>query len=270
MINKLIALITPIYNEYRENKDKIAPNLSICLMYDIGSYLKEYLDNNDVKPHNLYRKIYGRSEGSFDNTKKSYITREFLGRCYRIKNIFSNKEDIMSKFPSLGSFTNFRESMPFFDNEKYRFKGDDMKKLLSLLNSDLSNKKIKSAIKKLQKNKIGIRNDRKQRLNDFEDYKKDFIVFYNKVYKMKVENEKTSEPDLYIKLSKNLSAMCLDGMQYTPFEIPKNINEKDSSFCEMVDFFITRKTFVEIRRFRKVLGVNRFSMLAEYLYEIAT
>ena len=85
MINKLIDKITPIYNDYRENKDKMSPNLSICLMYEIGGLLKEYLDSNDVKPHNLYRKIYGRSEGSFDNTKKSYITREFLGRCFILK-----------------------------------------------------------------------------------------------------------------------------------------------------------------------------------------
>ncbi len=270
MINKLIDQITPIYNEYRENKDNLPPNSSICLMYDIGGYIKEYLDNNDVKPHNLYRKIYGRSEGSFDNTKKSYITREFLGRCYRVKNMFSNKEDIMSKFPSLGSFTNFRESMPFFDNEKYKFEGDDMDNLLSLLNSDLPNKKIHSVIKKLQKEKIGIRNDRKQRLNDFDAYKKVFVDFYNRVYKMKLEGEKTSESDLYIKLSKNLSAMCLDGIQYTPFEMPENIDEIDKAFCELVEFFITRKTNVEIRRFRRVIDVNRFSMLSEYLYEIAS
>ena len=87
---------------------------------------------------------------------------------------------------------------------------------------------------------------------------------------MKLEGEKTSESDLYIKLSKNLSAMCSDGIQYIPFEIPDNIEETDKAFCELVDFFITRKTFVEIRRFRKVIDVKRFSMLSEYLYEIAS
>ena len=44
---------------------------------------------------------------------------------------FSDKEEIMSKFPSLGSFTNFRESMPFFDNDKYKsytlFENNDQK-----------------------------------------------------------------------------------------------------------------------------------------------
>jgi hypothetical protein len=269
MINKLIDQINPIYNEYRENRSHIAPNLSICLMYDIGDFLNKYLSQNDIKPHNLYRKIYGRSEGSFDNTKKSYITREFLGRCFRIRNMFSDKEEIMSKFPSLGSFTNFRESMPFFDNDKYKFEGDELNKLLSLLNSDLSNKKIHSVIKKLQKDKIGIKNDRKQRLNDYDVYKKSFVDFYNKVYKIKLEGEKASESDLYMKLSKNLSAMCSDGIQYTPIEIPKNIDEIDRDFCEMIDFFTSRKTFVEIRRFRKVIDVNRFSILSEYLYEIA-
>ena len=179
------------------------------------------------------------------------------------------KDDIISKFPRLRSFTNFRESMPFFDNEKYKFEGDEMKKLLDLLNSDRPNKKIHSIIKRLQKEKIGIKNDRKQRLSDFYEYKKVFVEFYNKAYKMKLDENKTSKDDLYLKLSKNLSALCSDGKQYTPFDITDKLDDTDRAFCEMIEFFKTRKTFVEIRRFRKVIDVNRFSILSEYLYEVA-
>ena len=69
-------------------------------------------------------------------TKKSWITREFQDRCYRIRNIFQDKDQIYSELPSLVGFTAFRESMPFFDNKKYKLEGDDRVNLLKLLNSN--------------------------------------------------------------------------------------------------------------------------------------
>ena len=145
-VSEIILKVTPLYNHYRKNKKTLQAYESIELMWDIGEILIPYIKKSKLSPHNLWRKIYGRSEGSVDNTKKSYITREFLGRCYRIYNMFEEKNEISKDFKRLKSFTSFREAMPFFDNPKYIFKGSDRKKLLNLLNSDLSSTKILNTI----------------------------------------------------------------------------------------------------------------------------
>ena len=301
MISEIITKVTPLYNFYRENKKILKAYESIELMWDIGEILNQYLVKSKLSPHNLWRKIYGRSEGKVDNTKKSYITREFLGRSYRIFKMFKEKNQISKDFKNLKSFTCFREAMPFFDNPKYIFNNQDKKKLLELLNSHLSSTVILDTIRQLQNTRIGIKNNRKQRLNEYDDYKKIFINFYNSIY-TKIQDNRENEKNLqtsaktlkdlensihhpdckeviskknkeenikfYNALSKNLSAMCQDGLKYSHFNIPENSNEIEKSFGEMIEFFITRKTFVEIRRFRKIIPVERFSKLSEMLYSI--
>lgn len=279
MVSDIITRITPLYNHYRRSKKTLKAYESIELMWDIGEILTHYVKKSKLSPHNLWRKIYGRSEGSTDNTKKSYITREFLGRCYRIYNMFEEKNEISKDFKRLKSFTSFREAMPFFDNPKYIFKGEDRKKLLNLLNSDLSSTKTLNTIRKLQKERIGIKNDRKQRLNDYDDYKKIYVDFYNSIY-TKIQEHSISHPlwketvqkeeqmEFYLALSRNLSALCQDGLKYTDFDIPESCNETEKSFAKMIQFFTSRKTFIEIRRFRNVIPVERFSKLSEMLYSI--
>lgn len=284
MIKELISEVNPLHNHYRENKKTLPAYQSIEIMWDIGKILDKYLKKLNIKPHSLWRKIYGRSEGSFDNLKKSYITREFLGRCYRINRIFSEREMIRLQLGNLKSFTSFRESMPFFDNPKYKFSDSDREKLMLLLNSKMSSSKINSTIKKLQREKIGIKNDRRQRLGDYDSFKKTYVDFYNFIYNKTLEKTIThpiwvelinneyspsKKDDFYLVLSKNLSALCQDGLKYYDFEVPENCDELEKSFSELLKFFITRKTFKEIRRFRKVIPVERFAKLSEMLYEIS-
>ena len=129
-----------------------------------------------------------------------------------------------------------------------------------------------------------IRNDRKQRLGDYDSFKKTYVDFYNFIYKKTLEKTIThpiwvelinneyspsKKDDFYLVLSKNLSALCQDGLKYCDFEVPENCDELEKSFSEMLKFFITRKTFKEIRRFRKVIPVERFAKLSEMLYEIS-
>lgn len=63
--------------------------------------------------------------------------------------MFKTKERINSELPNLKNFTLFRESMPFFDNPKYKLKGEEREHLLTILNSD---KTTLETIRKLQKN----------------------------------------------------------------------------------------------------------------------
>jgi len=183
-INILIQQITPLYNKYRNNKNNISGTEALEIMWDIGNILKKYIEQNNIAPHNLFWSVYGNAEGTKNIKKKSYITREFQNRCHRIKRIFNRKEEIKKYLPNLKNFTTFREAMPFFDNVKYKLEGEEMKNLLILLNSNTSPKTILEKIKILQKEKIGIRNPRTQRLHEIEKEKQIFIDFYNFIYKI--------------------------------------------------------------------------------------
>ena len=132
---KIIGEITPLYNQYANNKNDLSGADSLKIMWDIGEIINDYIEKLNIPPHRLYREIYGKSEGNENIAQISYITREFQGRCVRIRKIFNTHQEIDKLFPSLVSFTCFREAMPFFDNQKYLFKGKDRDELLKLLNS---------------------------------------------------------------------------------------------------------------------------------------
>ena len=112
-ISELILNITPFYNKYKSSKSDLSGSDSIIIMWDIGNLIDKYISINNISPHNLYREIYGKSEQSNNIIQKSYLTREFLSRSYRIFKIFENKKDIKVKFPNLKDFSSFREAMPF-------------------------------------------------------------------------------------------------------------------------------------------------------------
>jgi hypothetical protein len=46
-------------------------------MWDIGDILKNFINQNDIAPHKLYRIVYGKSDGSENISQKSWVTREF-------------------------------------------------------------------------------------------------------------------------------------------------------------------------------------------------
>tara|TARA_B100000989_G_scaffold84257_1_gene60425 strand:- start:93 stop:944 length:852 start_codon:yes stop_codon:yes gene_type:complete len=272
-LQNLIKSITPLYNQYKKDKNKILPYKSIELMWEIGSLLLEYINKHDIKPHSLYRMIYGKSEGTSYITQKSYITREFQGRCFRIYKMFSSQNEIQEQLPSLNSFTNFRECMPFFDNPKYILKGKEKIALLDLLNSNLKPSIILKKIRQLQKQKIGISNTRNQRLVDLDKEKNVFIDFYNHTYRLLKENNfssisKNLNKDYYLALYQNTLAMCQDGIKYHEFKIVNDISEIEKKYGEMLHYFIKRKTAKEVRRFRKLIPSERISRLSEMIFAL--
>lgn len=272
-ISNLINKITPYYNSYVLNKRDLQPFQSIEIMWEMGGVLLDFIDKENIKPHALYRLIYGKSEGSTNIGQKSYITREFQGRCVRIHKIFNVKKDIQSQLHSLKSFTSFRECMPFFDNPKYMFKGKDRQDLLDLLNSEKTPTELLVLIRKLQFKKIGIKNDRKQRLNDFENEKQVFIDFYNYCYSLiKLKNFKEASKGIdkkyYELISKNTSALCKDGYKFYQFDIPSESSELEQKYGELISYFVSKNTNKEVRRFRKIIPPERISRLAEMLYSL--
>ena len=169
IISQIIKELTPLYNNYAKNKNNLNGNESLKIMWQMGEIINNYIEELQIAPHNLYRQIYGKSEGSKNIVQSSYITREFQGRCNRIRKIFSTTEEIDNQFPSLVSFTCFREAMPFFDNEKYLFKGQEKEDLLRLLNSNQKPSQVIQALRVIQSKHIGIKNKRDQRLNELKE-----------------------------------------------------------------------------------------------------
>ena len=272
-LSSLIKKIRPLYNECNSNKKELQAFKRIEMMWEIGKILDLFIKKKEIAPHNLYRLIYGKSEGSENIARKSYITREFQGRCFRIYNMFKIKSEIKDQLFKLKSFTSFRECMPFFDNQKYLLKGNEKIDLLNLLNSNLKSSEVLIRIRKLQKQRIGIKNKRDQRLNDLQNEKKIFIDFYNYVYTLIKSNDFKSvseqiNSEYYLLLSKNTSSFCKDGLKYYDFNVPENINNLDKQYGEVTEFLITRTTQKEIRRFRKLIPVERISRLAEMIYAL--
>lgn len=277
-INALIQQITPLYNEYRSNKSNLSGTEALEIMWEIGNLLKGYIEQNNIAPHTLFWSIYGNAEGTKNIEQKSYITREFQNRCHRIRRIFSAKEQIKQDFPHLKSFTTFREAMPFLDDGKYRLKGKERNQLLVLLNSKQQPQKILGKIKVLQKNKIGRKNPRTQRLFEVEKEKQEFINFYNYTYRLIkmgdynlcLKEIKKIKSEYINLLSKNVSALSQEGLKTYDFSIMEALKEPWKTFSEIIKDLITQKDPRNRRRFRRLIPPERIVRLADMLYGLVS
>lgn len=276
-LQKLISEISPLYNLYKKSNRNIVGTEALQIMWDMGDLLKKEIEISNIAPHNLYRKIYGKAEGQDDITQKSYITREFLGRAYRIRNIFEKKDDIKKILPNLRNFISFREAMPFFDNEKYLLKGQEREKLLSILNGNESSNLILKKIKLLQAEMIGKKNPRNQKLNEIEPKKEIFITFYNYLFNLIKNNnyeyvkKEISGIDFSIinKLSSNTSALAQEGFKYV--DISESLsNDQWNNYLEFLNYFSKQNDAKERRRFRRLISPERIVRLAEMLQAITS
>lgn len=275
-LQKLIGDIAPLYNSYKESSKTIDGASALHIMWLIGDFLMKEIEVSGVAPHNLYRKIYGKAEGSKDIVQKSYITREFLSRAYRIRKIFKLERDIKKDLPSLKSFILFREAMPFFDNDKYALKGKEKEELLKLLNSKLSATLILKKIKILQKEKIGKKNPRDQKLNEVEPQKEVFISFYNFLFSFIKNNDYATVKDeikpfnkFLPNLSSNTSALAEEGYLFT--EIPEfPLNTEWRAYGEVLRGLSKKVDAKERRRFRRLISPERIVRLAEMIHALSS
>lgn len=259
---ELIQVITPLYNSYTQNSNNIKWTDALEIMREIWSILSDFIEKNSVAPHNLYRQIYWKWEWTTNVEQKSYITREFLWRCYRIYKMFSKKENIRKQLPTLASFTAFREAMPFFDNPKYKLSWEDMQKLLILLNSSDPKSKIINTVRILQKKYIWIKNPRTQRLNELDKLKQSFVDLYKHVKlllewsysdieKELIENGLTK--DDIKKISANINALTDDSFKMNLIYPKWSISEPWLSSIDSINEIAVEKTAQKRRRVRKII-----------------
>ncbi len=275
-LHDLIKEITPLYNEYKAFGDKMTWAEALYIMRDVGQMLDKYISEAKISPHTLYRKVYWKSEWKENFIQKSYITREFMWRCYRIFHIFASKELIYTELPNLRSFTSFREAMPFFDNKKHKLVWKDREQLLNLLNSDQSSKLILEQLSTIKKREIGITNPRTQKLSELDDDKKVFIDFYNTAYRLvnsrdykEVLNELKKQwvTIEYIKiLSKNTHSIIGDEIRSYDMDIPSEASWIWKLYWEFINKMISERNLKVQRRFRRIIDTVRISRLSSILY----
>ena len=137
-------------------------------------------------------------------------------------------------------------------------------------------------IRKIQANKIGIKNSRNQRLVDLDGEKQLFIDFYNYIFRLsKEKSEKISQAfndyQIDVKLIKdianNTSALSSDGLKFFDFD-DNMINQISPSSDEdqiWIDYINILKDFMgqpnpkKIRRFRRLIPPERIVKLADML-----
>ena len=280
MINKeikiqIIESLTPLYNKYANNKNNLSGGESLKIMWDIGEIIYNYIEKLKIPPHSLFREIYGKSEGNTNIIQASYISREFQGRCTRIRKIFKNHAEIDKLFPSLVSFTCFREAMPFFDNKKYIFKGKDRENLLKLLNSKQKPNEVIKALRLIQAKHIGIKNKRDQRLGEVNDLKEKFIVVYNSIYKLlKLRDYESVKKDILI--SNELIIFFYQKVRVLLSEEnipPKPIKQEKLSepfiiLNKLLDELYRKTKATERNRFRRLVPIDRISSLSKMIYAL--
>lgn len=274
----LIKAITPLYNSYKQNKGTKKGRDALNIMWDIGNLLKTYIEDHKIAPHNLFRQIYGKSEGKKNVEQKSYITREFQGRCYRIRNIFQDKDEIDKKLHNLLDFTTFREAMPFFDNPIYHLNQIEFEKLLKLLNSNNKSSYIVSKLDLWKKSINNITNSRTQKLNQLDTEKEIFIAFYNSIYRSLSFSDYIesltaigiSDPEYLNLLSKNLSALAQEGvLKFEMNDSKTNVTTTDN-FITMLIRLLSKEDEKERRRFRRLISPERTLRLSEMIYSLTS
>lgn len=233
------------------------------IIREIWAILDDYLKNHDVAPHNLYRQIYWKWEWTTNIEQKSYITREFLWRSYRIFKIFPSKSDIRKELPTLVSFTVFREAMPFFDNPKCTLVGKDKKELLKLLNNNYPKNKLIEIIRKKLKEHLWKFNPRTQKLWEMDSIKQSFISLYKYIKDLLNENysevEKKLDEDWLDKesikrISANINALTDDSFKINTIEFDDSLDEPWLSLIENINELANEKTVVKRRRVRKIIA----------------
>jgi len=265
----LIEKITPFYNNYRDFVSEGKNGTEVLeLMWDVGEILKIYLDNNKIKPHNLYWQIYGKAQG----IKNSYITRDFLSYCLRIYKYFPDRDQIKILFPNLKRYSLFREAFPLLENPKYKLPKEEAAVLLKLLNSDLPPQEIKKQIVTIKSKVIGIKNDRMQKIHEIEPIVKDFVFIYNQVYSLIKENLVSKHEDFlsmmgrdYLdELTQAVSSLTEEGLYIPDLKARNDLPKPWDLFVNDVITLINGK--VELRnRFRRVFPVKKIYILAEML-----
>lgn len=269
----LIEKITPLNNKYRDFIDNSVRGTDVLeVMWNVGNILEDYLKDNNIKPHTLYWQMYGRAEG----LKNSYITRDFLSYCLRIRRYFGRKEEIRDNLPDLKLYSLFREALPLLENPKYQLPEGDKKKLIKLLNSKLSVSEIKSRIVAIKREKIGINNSRNQKLAEMKLFTDSFVLFYNEVYSLikeadlnRIQRLRSKMPKGYINdLSQLISALTQEDLFVPKVEMNSELPDNWQDFIMKINLLFAGN-IDKRNRFRRLVSPKKLMQLSDMVLALA-
>lgn len=273
-IFNLIEVITPYNNRYRDLiKDRKSGTEVLILMWNVGETIQSFVDKYQIKPHNLYWRIYGKAEG----LKTSYITRDFLSYCLRIRKYFSTIEDIQLKFPYLQKYSLFREAFPVLENSKFKLSQNEEIEIIKILNSRTDPKKIKDIIQNIKSERIGIKNTRTQKLSEMKPITENFVIIYNEIYKIIKTNDQilltkareNMTKDFLIILTQAVSALTQENLYVPNLKIDQEIPNHWRSFVKNLRYLL--ESSIETRnRFRRLVSPRKLFDLADMLSAIVT
>lgn len=194
-IGKLIEKIGPINNQIRDTDGY----KKISLMWDIGDIL---IKEGVKKIHPVAWAIQ----------KKSYITRDLLSYCYRIRKKWPTKTGLKRLFYKVRSYSVFREALPLIENAKFILSKKDVNKIIKWLNEE-NPTVVKKKLLSMKRKYINIRNDRRQRLKEVQDY----VDTFKKVYTQLTGLIKSEDVERISQIKENigddgllrLSQMCM-------------------------------------------------------------
>lgn len=266
LIEKLIAEIAPLNNNYRfavragKNGREI-----LEIMWDVGEILKR---NGVRKIHPVAWKVYGKAQG----IRKSFITRDFLSYCFRIRRFFKQRDQIGKEFPTLKGYSLFREAFPLLENPRFKLKGKELVDLKKILNSAKNITEAKESIVKLKKRKIGISNPRTQRLVEFKYEAQNFFQLYNELKNAIVKNNvkmitKLRE-SMTLKNTEELSSLVVsltqEGLKFPQNKVPDNVPLKWKKVWEDLNG-LTEKSIEDRNRLRRLIPPSYLMRMAEMM-----
>ena len=265
----LIEEITPYNNHYRDLVKSGENGAEVLnLMWKVGEILELFISKFQIKPHKLYWQIYGKAEG----LKTSYITRDFLSYCLRIKKYFSTQKSIFTKLPYLQRYSLFREAFPLLENPKFKLSQNEEKEILSVLNSNLNPRKIKELIQDVKSDRIGIRNTRTQKLSEMKPITDNFVTIYNEIFNIIKENNQSLLDKINAVFSKELlnilcqsvSALTQENLYVPELQSNKKLPHHWEMFVKNLKYLLGSS--VETRnRFRRLVSPRKIFDLADML-----
>lgn len=265
----LIERITPYNNQYRDLVKSGKNGTEVLnLMWIVGEILQLFINKFQIKPHNLYWRIYGKAEG----LKTSYITRDFLSYCLRVRKYFSTAESISMKFPHLQRYSLFREAFPLLENPKFKLSQNEEAEIIRVLNSNIDPRGIKEIIQNVKLDRIGLKNTRTQRLNEMKSIIDNFVMIYNEVYDAIKRNDQPLLGKIEVVISKEflntlsqaVSALTQEKLYIPDLQSNQKMPNQWEIFVKNLKYLLGSS--VETRnRFRRLVSPRMLFDLADML-----
>lgn len=253
-IGNLIEKIGPLNNQIR-NSDGLE---RISLMWEMGDILiKEGI--NKIHPV------------AWEIQRKSYITRDLLSYCYRIKKKWPNKLELQKLFCNVQSYSAFREALPLIENEKFILSEREVESIIKWLNQE-NPSVLKKKLILIKQKYINIKNDRRQRLNELQNE----VIIFKKFSKHLIDLIKKEDVNELEKLKKDvgddrllkLSQMCM-AISNDNYKGPSNINTE--KLPNIVGEFVEKMLPINSAkkekkaRFRRLVPVENIIVVADLL-----